>query len=157
MSWYPATAATNYGRCTPIPGCGVIPPTDPVNGRPGDWAETYNIGNLGNNIGEPMRNLVANFGRPGALTGPPWNLGLALTSTVYLWGENFTDPANYDDHGRSAQWQHQVSCGISCTQQIWEDLRITGNLTNNQGSAQAKRLKRNRPCALHAGHPDGLL
>lgn len=109
-------------------------------GRPGDWAQTYHIGDRGSDIYQPLSELLVDR-RPGAmpdgvgpgpLSGPPWNYGMAITLTVFTWGQSWDNyPANYSDDGSYAQWRNDCSqngqwaCSNPPVHQ-WDDLRITG-------------------------------
>jgi hypothetical protein len=135
---YPSTAATQGGTC-----CGA------QANRPGDWAEIGYNGDLGRNRKEAILAEIDSFGTTGPLSGAPLNWGLAITRTVYVWGEpeaqlpSSKSTQHYDPSAYTTQEQcspPRQGCTITVDHPAWVDVTLSGS----NGSYNANNVDRVR-------------
>src|SRR2546423_2241584 len=100
--------------------------------RPGDWAENYQPGDLGQNLAGPIQAMIQKWGTNQELSGAQYTYGKAVDITMYLSGPplaQFTANGNTD----STTLQGYFNGG-------WQDLTLNYNPQNgNYTTAPANR------------------
>lgn len=122
-TFYPSTTATRGGTC-----CGA------QANRPGDWAEIDYQGDLGRNRKESVEDAIEFFGTEGPLSGPPLNWGLAITRTVFVWGEPELGLPNDRSVQKYSSYTTQEPCSpprprcsINVDHPAWLDVELSGS------------------------------